>query len=276
MSVTPKTARRPKKVGKNRLTIFSFGYKGWGNATLELKQAIDAVEESRECQPPYFVDVRISQSVQAVGFKGGAFAKLVGADRHAWARGMGNLKVLTRTGPQIQIADPGEAEILLDLAEGAAEDPRRVIFFCACQWPKEDGKITCHRTEVGTLLLKEAKRRGIEAEVVEWPGGKPTHIDLTADRRDFDSICRGLKYIPLAELAPVVALLGLPWGSTATVRCGDDHIHCTVGRAIWQVDHWGLPVLDRQERNGNLADYEPVSASVVQAYGLTPRTTEGM
>jgi hypothetical protein len=37
-------------------TIFTWGYYGWGNATPQLVEAVDAVETSRGFEPPIFVD----------------------------------------------------------------------------------------------------------------------------------------------------------------------------------------------------------------------------
>jgi len=42
-----------------RLTLFSFGYYGWGNHTRDLVEAVDTVEASRGFAPPTFVDIRI-------------------------------------------------------------------------------------------------------------------------------------------------------------------------------------------------------------------------
>jgi hypothetical protein len=41
------------------LSLFSWGYWGWGNAARQLVEAVDAVEQARGFQPPLFVDVRI-------------------------------------------------------------------------------------------------------------------------------------------------------------------------------------------------------------------------
>ena len=51
------------------ITLFSFGYWGWGNAVPQLVEAIDAVEKSRGYAPPIFADVRISRAVRAAGFE---------------------------------------------------------------------------------------------------------------------------------------------------------------------------------------------------------------
>ncbi len=42
---------------QDALTIFSWGYEGWGNWTDELVAAVDAVEESCGWGPPMFVDI---------------------------------------------------------------------------------------------------------------------------------------------------------------------------------------------------------------------------
>jgi hypothetical protein len=51
-------------------TIFTWGYYGWGNATPQLVESVDAVETSRGFEPPIFVDIRIRRNVRAKGFVG--------------------------------------------------------------------------------------------------------------------------------------------------------------------------------------------------------------
>jgi hypothetical protein len=46
-------------------TPFTWGYCGWGNATPQLIEAADAVEQSRGFGPLLFVDIRIRRSVRA-------------------------------------------------------------------------------------------------------------------------------------------------------------------------------------------------------------------
>ncbi|MEX0716184.1 MAG: hypothetical protein WD066_06350 [Planctomycetaceae bacterium] len=164
-----------------RITAFSFGYFGWGNATPQLVRAADAVERERGFRPPIFVDCRFKRSVRAAGFVGNAFGDLLGPNRHRWMKGLGNEQIGSRTGPRIRIHEPAAADDLLDLIFEANDDGRRVIFFCSCEWPKQEGKIHCHRTTVGTLLLRSARKRDVRLEVVEWPGGKPTVLWLFYD-----------------------------------------------------------------------------------------------
>jgi len=103
-------------------TLFTWGYYGWGNHTPNLVEAVDAVETSRGFQPPIFVDIRIRRSVRAAGFTGPAFERLLGQDRHRWMKSLGNKFIETKTGPNIQIADPTAADEPLDLAIESARD----------------------------------------------------------------------------------------------------------------------------------------------------------
>ena len=96
-------------------TIFSWGYEGWGNATKELKEAVDAVELARGFKPPVFVDVRLRREVRAIGFRGAAFAQTVGKDRYVWMKCLGNLRIAQHRGG-IEIAEPSAAQDLLKLA----------------------------------------------------------------------------------------------------------------------------------------------------------------
>src|ERR1035438_8590829 len=155
------------------ITIFTWGYYGWRNATPQLIEAVDAVETSRGFMPPTFVDIRIRRNVRAKGFVGNAFEKLMGPSRHRWMKSLGNKFIQTRTGPFVQIAEPSAADELLDLALESANHKQRLLFFCSCQWPMCDGEIASHRSTVAELVLKAAQRRGEHVEIVEWPGGEP-------------------------------------------------------------------------------------------------------
>ena len=119
---------------KKPATLFTWGYWGWGNATEHLVEAVDAIEAHRGFKPPLFVDIRISRSVRAKGFNGNSFEEMLGAQRHRWMKSLGNKRIVTGQGPRIQIADPGAANDLLDLAVTSAKEDRRVIFFCSCEW----------------------------------------------------------------------------------------------------------------------------------------------
>ena len=72
------------------LTIFSWGYWGWGNATKELVRSFDLAEEMRGFKPPIFVDCRIRRQGRAKGFVGDAFRDLVGLSRYCWMDDLGH------------------------------------------------------------------------------------------------------------------------------------------------------------------------------------------
>ena len=226
------------------LTLFTWGYYGWGNHTPDLVKSVDAVERIRGFQPPSFVDIRIRRQVRAAGFTGPAFEKLLGPARHRWMKSLGNSAVETRTGPNIQIAEPAAADELLDLAVESARHEQRLLFFCSCQWPRCDGEIACHRMTVAGLVLDAATKRGIDVELVEWPGGDPQEIELEVSRKDYHAIRNGRKTVPLSTSLDLARMAGLPWCSIATIRHGDDRLQRIVGPAICQTTGWALPVFE--------------------------------
>jgi hypothetical protein len=226
-------------------TLFTWGYYGWGNATAQLVVAVDVVEKARGFEPPLFVDTRIRRSVRAKGFTGNAFEKRLGPERHRWMKSLGNRHILTRTGPFIQIAEPAAAADLLALAVSAGERRRRVLFFCSCEWPREDGKTACHRDIIADLVLSEARKRGCDVEVVEWPGGDPAEIELEVTPAVLKSVKQGRATVPLGRIespASLAAFAGLPWGSGVTLRCGASALWIASGPARCQPDGWVLPV----------------------------------
>ena len=249
-------------------TIFTWGYFGWGNATPQLVAAVDAVETLRGFKPPIFIDIRIRRNVRATGFVGNAFEKLLGPSRHRWMKSLGNKFIQTRTGPDIQIAEPSAANELLDLALESAGRKQRVLFFCGCQWPRCDGEIARHRSTVAELVLQAAQRRGDSVEIVEWPGGEPKQIDLDVTPEVFASVRKGRKTVPLGATADLAQMAGLPWGSVATVHSSGDKLHRIVGPAFWQTDTWALPVFVTDA--DGFAACETESANIRRYLGLEP------
>lgn len=101
--------------GDKMLTLFTWGYWGWGTSTRELAWAVDAAEKKSGFEPPIFVDVRLRRSVCAPGFSGNAFAHVVGASRYQWMPRLGNRRIaLGESG--VQIDDPSAARDLMQLA----------------------------------------------------------------------------------------------------------------------------------------------------------------
>ena len=222
-------------------TLFAWGYFGWGNATDQLIRVVDAVERDRGFAPPLFVDARIRRSVRAKGFQGSAFAERLGPARHRWMRGLGNEAIRTGEGG-IRISDPSQADALLDLTQ--ADDNRRVLFFCSCQWPMTRGQVTCHRRTVGDLVLEAARRRGDEVEVVEWPGGEPGEASYEGTPEILTAVRRGRASVPLGASFPAAELRALAWGSTLHLRGSDDTAEVFTGPARFHAGAWELPILE--------------------------------
>jgi hypothetical protein len=229
-----------REVKPDHLVLFSWGYWGWGNATTELIRSVDAAEASRGFEPPIFVDIRIRRSVRAKGFTGDAFEKAVGSGRYRWIQDLGNESVLTGGGP-IRIKDPHAAARLLDLALEAAQRRQRILFFCACEFPK-----WCHRADVADLVLAEARRRRIALVVEEWPGGQPGDVLLTVDEVEFRRVVRGAKSIRIGNQLPLGAAASVAWGSPLKLN-GGDHEPLLTGRVEWSSRGWALPVFRTAE-----------------------------
>ena len=223
------------------ITLFSFGYWGWGSATTQLVQAFDAVEAARGYAPPMFVDIRISRSVRAKGFDGTAFQTVVGASRYRWLNALGNLGI--KNGGAMRIKDPAAANTLLDIAEQCALENRRVVFFCACPTPSQ-----CHRSEVTRLVLEAATRRKVAIEIVEWPGGVPDHkgIEVELSWSEFEKVRKGGKSIPLNEALPLADAEAIPYYTLAAVRPqGEKEApswRLVTGPAMYKKSGWCLPV----------------------------------
>jgi hypothetical protein len=255
----------------DKATIFTWGYYGWGNHTPQLVKAVDAVERSRGIEPPLFVDIRIRRAVRAKGFQGNAFEKLLGQDRHRWMKSLGNKFIQTRTGPNIQIAEPAAAEELFDLALDVGRRKQRLLFFCSCQWPRCDGEIACHRTTVAELVLKAAKKRGVPVEIVEWPGGEPKQIELNVTPQVFAAVRKGRMTVPLGSGPNLAEVAGLPWCSIATLQTKGEKLHRVVGPAISQTTGWALPVFPYfPDPATGLSECKKEAEKLRKGWGLTP------
>jgi hypothetical protein len=249
-------------------TIFTWGYYGWGNATPSLVEAVDGVEASRGFEPPIFVDIRIRRTVRAQGFQGANFEKLLGPSRHRWMKGLGNKFILSRKGPNVQIADPTAADDLLDLALESATHRQWLLFFCSCQWPI-DGVLACHRVTVAELVLKAARRGSPPIEIVEWPGGEPKHIELDVTPEVFAAVRRGRKSVPLGKKPDLAEVAGLPWCSSVTLKSDGETLHRVVGPAIQQPDQWVLPIMSEPlDAPDKITDHQNEADKLRRSFGL--------
>jgi hypothetical protein len=253
------------------ITIFAWQYYGWDNHTPYLFKALDAAEESRKFKTLMFVDIRIRPSGRAKGFKGSAFKNLVGEQRYLAMKDLGNEKIISGSGPAIQIAKPAAAKDLLELAIKLSKDKQRLLFFCSCEFNKFGGKPNCHRCTVAGLLIKKAKKQGVSIQVVEWPGGEPKNIKMEIAPKLFGSINKRVMNIPLPKDCDLAEIAGLPWGTIATFRCNDQQLHRIVGPAIRHKGNWALPVKQTTEgRVTNLVICNKESEKLRKLHGYLP------
>ena len=228
----------------NRITIFKWGYEGWGNATELLVRTVGEIERARGYKPPFFVDVRFRRSVRAKGFRDHVFEELLGPKDHLWMKSLGNAAIGDEGARgTIRIHKPEAAEELLDLAIKAAEANRRVIFFCSCGSPG-DAK-WCHRTTVAGLLLRAAKKRKRDIEIEEWPGGVPARKDVQHIRMDISALRKvrgGAHSVPLTDAQATTELAGLPWGSFVELQAGDEKQILSAGPLSYRAKRWQLPL----------------------------------
>ena len=248
------------------LTIFTWGYWGWGTTTEQLIQAVDAVESSRGYQPPMFVDIRISRSVRAPGFNGRAFEKTLGPSRYRWLDALGNLAV--QEGGAMRIKEPAAADTLLDMAVECGHIGQRILFFCSCEFPgaEVDG---CHRATVASLVLEAARIRGLPVQIVEWPGGEPRlkDFDIQLSAPAFDKVCRGAASIPLEGPVPLAEMASVPWLSLVAVHeKGNEQqppLHFLTGPARYKAGGWYLRIY--KDISEDLSD-EEIPRAVLKLY----------
>jgi hypothetical protein len=200
--------------------------------------------------------------VRAVGFRDGAFAQLLGP-RHVWMPDLGNARVLHGL-PGIEIKRPAAA---LELLDRAIEQPtHRVIFFCACEHPK-----ACHRREVGKLLVRAARSRGIVATVVEWPGDEPREVNVEIPHAIFRKIARGvLRTMPLPATMSVGEATAVPWGSRVVLRADGEELGILVGPAHFNAHGAYLPILPTDGGEPTLTRLDAAGRRYRSKYGYEP------
>lgn len=227
------------------LTLFSWGYWGWGTCTPQLVSAVDAAEEARGFDPPVFVDTRLRRTGRATGFVGDHFRDQLGPERYHWLPGLGNAGIAD--GGPMRLQNPADIDQLLDLAAEAAGNNRRVLFFCACEFPLSNEGGRCHRTLVAEVLLAAAKRRRVAVRVAEWPGGEPLRDAVEVSPTEFAMLRRGGRSVPLREPFDLGAMAALPWYSVVIVlaRGTGDAVAVRVSAARFntRTGDWYLPVI---------------------------------
>jgi hypothetical protein len=248
------------------LTIFTFGYWGWGNSTHELIKAINSAERKKGFSPPVFVDIRLKRSVRAEGFRDDEFERLLPNGRYQWFPSLGNINIATKE-RGIKIKEPVSARLLFEIALKNAEKNRRVILFCACEFPR-----LCHRHVVANLLLKEAKRVGRRIRITEWPGGAPIRTRVQVTEATFKGVCGSILNVRLSSPTLLRDLAGLPWGSIVDVVSGEESIPIISGPAKFQ-NGWILPIWEQHESNTPAAQLHRASEKWLKSHGLKAKVS---
>jgi len=257
------------------LTMFSWGYWGWGSATQQLIEAVDTVETSRGYKPPLFVDVRLSRSVRATGFNGNAFEKTLGASRYRWMSDLGNLGI--QDGGPMRIKNPAAAETLLDLAQERHAQGQRILFFCSCEFPGTEAEAGCHRTVVARLLLEAAIKRTLATEVVEWPGSEPVAnaIEMAVDEVVYKKLCSVANSLLLKEPVPLAEMAAIPWLSLVAAYNADNEEEGAAlflsGPARYKKAGWYLPVYEFIPLEMTDAEIPAYVRSLRERDGFAPR-----
>jgi hypothetical protein len=236
------------------LTVFSWGYEGWGNATAELVRAFDVVEAARGYEPPVFVDIRARRQVRAVGFREDTFERRMGRERHRWIRGLGNAAIETGRGP-MRLRVPADVHELLGLALAQHAQGRRVVFFCSCSSPWASG--SCHRGMVRQELLRAARRLKVELTVQEWPGGPLAGTAKEAVKVEpaaIKALRNGGQAIRLGGQMPGARLLGLAHGSLVSLQSGPERQLVSVAPARFIAGEWRMPVFVQPVDPGDTRD----------------------
>jgi hypothetical protein len=140
----------------------------------------------------------------------------------------------------IEIKNPVGAKQLLQIA--LDHPTRRVIFFCSCKFPAP-----CHRSVIGELVMKYAKKRQAPVSVIEWPGGEPDAITIDVSAAELRQFRRGKKKsMPVPSSITLAHAAALPWGTIATIQAGEEQMKFLVGPASFNSTGSHLPVFSEE------------------------------
>jgi hypothetical protein len=258
-----------------RVTAFTWGYWGWGTHADDFVRNVDAVERARGWRRPLFVDIRIRRMVRAPDFQQNAFEKIVGQQRYRWMKTLGNRSIITKK-RRLEIADPKAVNDLLECVLKAHDEKRRVLFFCACEYPGTVHSPNCHRATVGGLLLEAAHRKGVRLTVAEWPGGEPRTAELRTSPQAVKKVLRGATRVPLLELSlrDNPDLTSLPWCSRLKLSSGESSVAIVSGPAKKIGREWFLPILGPEIRKETvtLTTLQKMASHLRRSLGYIPRS----
>ena len=170
----------------------------------------------------------------------------------------------------MEIADPKAAHDLLAHVLQAHDQKRRVIFFCACEYPGN-----CHRATVAELLLKAAHRKGVRLTVAEWPGGEPTTAELRTSHQVVEKVRSGATRVPLPKLSQrdTLKFTALPWCSRLKLFSDESSLAIVSGPAKIGRE-WFLPILGPEisREKDTLGSLQKTASHLRRSHGYTTRS----
>jgi hypothetical protein len=176
----------------------------------------------------------------------------------------------------MEIADPGAVNDLLEHILQAHNQKRRVLFFCACEYPGTVHSPSCHRATVAGLLLKvAAHQKDVRLTVAEWPGGEPRVAELRTSPQVVKQVLRGATRLPLAKLSQKDRLKfnALPWCSRVKLFSEESSLAIISGPAKIGRE-WFLPILGPKisKKTDTLASLQKTAAHLRRSGRYIPRS----
>jgi hypothetical protein len=126
-------------------------------------------------------------------------------------------------------------------------------------------------------MLAAAKDSGVRLEVVEWPGGAASEIELDVPTETVKAVLRGREYLPFGRSLSLAQAGGIAFGSRLTVRSSAGDLIAVVGPARYQNSEWVLPLfswwtLPLSDHRGKV-DPEAEAATLRRQRGYESRLT---
>lgn len=123
-------------------------------------------------------------------------------------------------------------------------------------------------------MLRAGRRRGVDTEVVEWPGGVPSRRALQLKVTDamLQSVLDGRALVPVQGTRLPKDLVGLPCGTLVELNAPRRTQLVSVGGARFLAGRWRLPVFIFPVEEGDRpAVLVPPAARDRKKLGLSPR-----
>jgi hypothetical protein len=188
-------------------------------------------------------------------------------------RELGNRRIETKRKRGIKIVDPSAANDLLERIIEEHKQKRRILFFCACEYPGTVHSPGCHRATVAGLLLKAAAhQKDVRLTVAEWPGGEPRVAGLRTSPQVVKQVLRGATRVPLPK-KDRREFAALPWCSRLKLSSDESSVAIVSGPAKIGRE-WFLPILGPKisKETDTLASLQKTAARLRRSGRYIPRS----